>query len=118
MKSLNRFAEIITKHPQADIPIKGVKSHLVQAEEQQFIFMYFEHDVIIPAHSHAAQWGVVLSGTMNLHIDGTVQTLKKGDTYYIGNDVRHSVTIKKGYSDLTLFDQRDRYKIKSQHENQ
>ena len=61
-------------------------------------------------HSHNAQWGVVLDGQMELTINGQTKTLTKGDSYYIEKDVIHSAKIKKGYKDLTLFDQADRYK--------
>jgi len=106
------FPNIITQHPSADIPIEGVISNLIQAGEQQFIFMQFEKDIEVPAHSHEAQWGIVIDGEMELTIAGEKKTLKKGDTYYIEKDVLHSAKIKKGYADMTLFNQSDRYKVK------
>ena len=108
----NKFPDIISKHPSADIPFDGVTSHLVQAGKQQFVFMYFQKDVEVPEHAHEAQWGVVLGGTMELTISGEKKILKKGDTYFIGKEIKHSAIIKKGYSDLTLFNQADRYKTK------
>ncbi|NOY36914.1 MAG: cupin domain-containing protein [Chlorobi bacterium] len=112
MKTETFFPEIITKHNSADIPVDGVESYLIQAGQQQFIFMEFDRDVEVPEHSHNAQWGVVLDGEMELTIAGQPGILKKGDTYYIGKEVKHSARIKKGYKDLTLFDQADRYKTK------
>ncbi len=76
------FPEIITNLPNADIPIKGLGSHLFQGEDQQILFMEFGNDVEIPEHSHDSQLGVVLAG----------------------------------YKDITLFNQRDRYKIR-EHQN-
>jgi quercetin dioxygenase-like cupin family protein len=106
------FPEIVTKLPEADIPIEGVCSHLFQGEDQQFVFMCFEIDAKVPEHSHEAQWGVILSGEIELTIDGKEYVFKKGDTYFIPKGVKHSATIKRGYRDLTLFDQKDRYKAK------
>jgi len=106
------FPDIITRHPSADIPIDGVDSRLIQTGRQQFIFMEFDQDIEVPEHSHNAQWGVVLDGEMELTIAGQPRILRKGDTYYIDKNVRHSAKIKKGYKDLTLFDQADRYKDK------
>jgi quercetin dioxygenase-like cupin family protein len=103
---------IISSHPEADIPIEGLKSRLVQAGEQQFVFMEFEKDVEIPPHSHNAQWGVVLDGEMEITINGVMHHLKKGDTYSIEKDEVHSAKIKAGYKDMTLFDKADRYKAK------
>ncbi len=106
------FPEIIDRHPNADIPIDGLISKLIQAGDQQFVFMEFEEDVEVAEHAHNAQWGVVLEGEMELTIQGVPRTLGKGDSYYIEKDVVHSAKIKKGYKDLTLFDQKDRYKTK------
>lgn len=112
MTSDKFFPDIISRHPSADIPIDGVKSHLIQTEQQQFVFMQFDKDSEVPEHFHEAQWGVVLEGEMELTIAGQKKNLKKGDTYYIGKEIRHSAKIKKGFTDLTLFNQPDRYKVK------
>ncbi len=106
------FPEIITNLPEADIPIEGLHSYLFQGENQQLVFMSFENDVEIPEHSHEAQWGVVLDGKVELTIGGKRHTLRKGDTYFIAKDVKHSARIRRGYKDLTLFNQKDRYKAK------
>ncbi|TKG94236.1 cupin domain-containing protein [Puteibacter caeruleilacunae] len=101
---------LISKFPKADIQLEGVDSRLIQAGEQQFIFMEFDNDVEVPPHSHNAQWGVVLEGEMEITISGKVHLLKKGDSYFIEKDEVHSAKIKAGYKDLTLFDQADRYR--------
>jgi len=103
---------IISYHPSAEIPIEGIKSRLIQAGEQQFIFMEFEKDIEIPPHSHNAQWGVVLEGEMEITINGVMKKLYKGDSYIIEKGEIHSAKIKAGYKDMTLFDQKDRYKPK------
>jgi quercetin dioxygenase-like cupin family protein len=112
MSKENLFPEIISNLPEADIPLEGVQSRLFQGEYQQFIFMSFEKDAEFPEHSHEAQWGVVLDGEIELIINAKNYTLKKGDEYSIPKGVKHSARIKKGYKDLTLFNQKDRYKPK------
>jgi len=106
------FPDIITRHPNADIPIDGIESYLIQATNQQIIFMQFDRDVEVSEHSHESQWGVVLDGEMELTVAEQKRILKKGDTYFIGKDIKHSAKIKKGYKDLTLFNQADRYNCK------
>lgn len=106
------FPEIIASLPTAELPIAGVSSYLFQGESQQFIFMSFDQDVAVPEHAHEAQWGVVLDGRIELSIDGDRRVLTKGDTYFIPKDVPHSARIEKGYKDLTLFNQKDRYRPK------
>ena len=112
MQNKSLFPNIITNLPEADIPIEGLKSHLLQGTNQQIVFMSFEKDIDVPEHSHEAQWGVVLSGEIELTINDKKQLLKKGDTYFIPKDVPHSARIKEGYTDLTLFNQKDRYNQK------
>ena len=103
------YPEIITSLPQADIPIDGISSWLLQGESRQVVFMSFDKDVCVPEHSHEAQWGVVLDGESELTIAGKLHRLRKGDTYYIPKDVPHSAQLKAGYKDVTLFNQKDRY---------
>jgi quercetin dioxygenase-like cupin family protein len=105
----NQFPEIILNLPKADIPINGLSSYLLQGEEQQMLFMEFENDVEVPEHSHESQWGAVLSGEIELTVEGIKNTLKKGDTYFIPVGAKHSAKIKAGYKDITLFNQKDRY---------
>lgn len=112
MANRSFFPDIVTSLPEADIPVTGLSSYLFQGERQQFVFMSFEEDVSVPEHSHEAQWGVVLDGEIRLTIDGIEHVLAKGDTYYIPKDVKHSAIISKGYKDVTLFNQKDRYKTK------
>ena len=107
------FPDIITKLPQADIPIEDLKAFLFQGNNQQILFMEFDNDTEVAEHSHEAQWGVVLDGEIELNINNKKHLFRKGDTYYIPKDVVHSAKIKKGYKDVTLFDQKDRYNIKS-----
>ena len=107
------FPEFITSLPHADIPLEGLTSYLMQAENQQVIFFDCQRDVEVPEHSHEAQWGVALDGRMELKVDGEMHLVKKGDTYYVPKGVRHSAIIKKGYKDITFFNQKDRYKAKT-----
>ncbi|MHC4088584.1 MAG: cupin domain-containing protein [Planctomycetota bacterium] len=106
------WPDIITNLPEADIPIEGLRSHLLQGQNTQMVFMSFENDVEVAEHSHEAQWGVVLDGEIELTMDGRKHTLGKGETYFIPKDIKHSAKINKGYKDLTLFNQKDRYKAK------
>lgn len=74
--------------------------------------MRFEKDVELPAHSHAAQWGIVLEGKIELTIGGVKGTYTKGDRYFIPEGVAHTGRIFAGYADMTFFSQKDRYRAK------
>jgi quercetin dioxygenase-like cupin family protein len=107
------FPEPVKKLPQADIPLQGIEAYLLQGDGQQVIFMEFGEDADLPEHAHAAQWGVVLEGRIDLVIDGWFSTYRKGDRYFIPAGVRHSGKIYAGYADITFFDERDRYGLKA-----
>jgi len=108
----NIFPYPIRNLPQADIPLDGVTAYLSQAEDHQLVFMQFEKEIELPEHSHAAQVGFILSGVIELNIDGIKKEYSKGDIYYIPENVKHSGKIHAGYADITFFDESDRYKVK------
>ncbi len=108
----NLFPDPIRNLPEADIPLDGIKAYLSQAIDHQLIFMQFEKNVDLPEHSHAAQVGFVLSGRIELTIDGAKREYSKGDIYYIPENVKHSGKIHAGSADITFFDESDRYKAK------
>ena len=112
MSSENPFPPIITNLPEADMPFEGLEAYLLQGENQQVLFMAFEQAVEVPEHSHEAQWGVVLDGEIELTMAGETKIFKRGDSYYIPKDVLHSAKVRPGYRDVTLFNQKDRYKVK------
>ncbi len=105
----NLLPKIITDLPKAYIPIGGLDAYLFQGKEQQILFMDFGNEVEVPEHSHEAQWGVVLAGEIELIIESKKYVFKKGDSYYIPAGAKHSAKIKKGYKDITFFNQKDRY---------
>ena len=48
---------------------------------------------------------------MELVLGGDAISLGRGDTYFVPAGAPHSATIRAGYKDLTLFDQKDRYSV-------
>lgn len=107
------FPDPIQKLPEADIPLDGIKAYLSQGKDHQILFMKFEKDVELPEHSHQSQWGIVLEGKIELVIDGESNIFEKGDRYFIPAGVKHHGKIFAGYTDITYFHQKDRYKVKS-----
>lgn len=108
----NIFPDPITNLPEADIPLNGLKAYLSQGSDHQILFMEFDEDVEVSEHYHESQWGIILKGRIELTINGIKKEYKAGDRYFIPKGVKHSAKIYAGYSDITFFNQKDRYKLK------
>ena len=106
------FPEMIRALPEADIPIGGLKAYLSQADNHQIIFWEFHEDAEIPEHCHESHWSVVLEGKINLITDGAKQSYTKGDCFFVPKGAKHSAKIYAGYTDITVFNEKDRYKVK------
>lgn len=106
------FPAPILSLPEADIPLEGATAHLSQGGGHQILFMRFRQDIVLPEHAHAAQWGVVLEGRIELTAGGETRTYGRGDRYFIPEGMPHSANIFAGYADITYFDQADRYEPK------
>jgi quercetin dioxygenase-like cupin family protein len=107
------FPELVTGMPEADLPLEDVETYLLQGDAQQAVFFRFNKTVPVLEHAHAAQWIIVLAGEIALTIEGETTILKKGDTKYIPEGARHSAIVKKGYTSMELFDQKDRFAVKA-----
>lgn len=105
-----QFPEAIKKLSQANTRIPGCTAYMIQGIHEQVLFMTFEKDVELTAHVHDAQWGIVLSERIEMTIGGEKKEYRKGDNYYIPQGIPHSGKIYAGYSDITYFNQKDRYK--------
>jgi quercetin dioxygenase-like cupin family protein len=106
------FPDPIRNLPEADIPLDGLTAYLSQSDAHQILFMEFEKDVDLPEHSHADQVGIVLEGKIELVIDGERHCFTKGDRYHISEGMMHSAKIYAGYSDITFFNEPNRYSVK------
>lgn len=108
------FPEPIKQLPIADIPLEGLTAYLSQSDTHQTLYMQFEKSVELPEHEHADQIGFVLEGKIKLVIGGEKKCFTKGDRYHIPDGIRHSAKVYKGYADITVFMQPDRYSAKKQ----
>ena len=106
------FPDIITALPQADVPFAGVRAYLFQGEDKQLVFMEFKEEVDVSEHSHAAQWGAVLAGEIELTIGEETFTFRPGDTYFVPAGVPHRAHVAAGTRLQNLFDRADRYRPK------
>jgi len=106
------FPAVIKNMPEADIPFKGVKGWISQAQNHQIVFFEIEPIGEVAEHSHGAQWGMVIEGEMDLSIGGNTKTYKKGDYYFIPEGTKHAAVFKRKTWVLDFFADKERYKPK------
>ena len=112
METTKFYPALIQGLPEADVPFKGVKAWISQAENHQIV--YFEIEAIgeVAAHKHGAQWGYVFEGDMDLTIDGKTKNYQKGDSYFIPSGVMHSAKFNNKTWIMAFFADKSRYQPK------
>jgi len=107
------FPEVITRLPEADIQLKGVRAWLLQGEKQQLVFFEMESHAQVPEHSHDySQWGIVIDGKMELIIEGKPRICQKGDEYIIPANAKHYARFLTRSRVMDFFSERSRYRPK------
>ena len=106
------FPEFIRHLPQLEIPISGVTGNLLQGQNQQVAFVHFAADTVVPAHSHSAQWELVIDGQVRLRLAGEEKLFISGESFYIPAGVEHGATVNAGYRAVVFFDEPSRYTSK------
>lgn len=105
-----QYPDIIKALPAIDIPLNGAEAFLLQSHHNQLVFFDFKEDTEIPLHAHGAQWGIVVDGKIELSINGSVKTYRKGDSYYIPAGIEHGGKIYAGFKAIDFFADADRYR--------
>ncbi len=103
------FPEPIRRLPRAEVSLPGMTAFIQQGPESQIVFMEFSEAVTLPSHSHAAQWGIVVEGELELTINNDTHLYRKGDSYFIPKDTMHQGKLEAGTAIIDFFDQKDRY---------
>ena len=106
------FPEPITNLPEADMPLKGVRAYLSQADRHQVIFMQFDCDDEMAEHAHS-RTGWIRPGREN-------RSRHRRDPAHVpeGRPVlypRRGQTFRKiyaGYAQVAFFGAPDRYTAK------
>jgi quercetin dioxygenase-like cupin family protein len=106
--------DFIRALPRLELPLPDdqVTANAVRSDQGLVVFFTFHKDTNLPPHAHKAQWGSVLSGTIELTIDGKSRTCSPGETYTIPSGAVHSVRIPAGTVVMDVFEEPDRYPLK------
>lgn len=108
----NTFPPFIEALPKPEAAV-DIVANIVPSDHALTMFFEVENDLVVPAHRHGAQWGVVLRGQMELDIDGVVNTYRAGDTYYVPDGALHTARIKGGYAGIDVFADAHRYEART-----
>jgi quercetin dioxygenase-like cupin family protein len=104
------FSDLIKRLPVADVSFKGVTGYMLRGEEGLVVFFEFAEDSIVPPHRHGTQWGTVVSGRVELTLNGETYIYGPGDTYSIKAGEVHSAVIAAGTCVIDVFEEVDRYR--------
>ncbi|MEE9428276.1 MAG: cupin domain-containing protein [Paracoccaceae bacterium] len=110
-----QFPDFIKSFPDLDVPFPDdvVQCHAIQSNRGLVVFFDFIQDMNLPAHSHGAQWGTVLAGEVVFTIGDNTRTYGPGESYSIPAGVVHSAIIPAGTKVIDVFEEADRYPLKS-----
>ena len=106
------YPEFIANLPEAALPVAGAEARLLAGKDGQAVFFTLPEGFVIPPHSHCAQWGVVLSGELELTIAGEKRTYRKGDTYFIADQQIHEASCTTEVHAVDFFADPNRYAAK------
>jgi quercetin dioxygenase-like cupin family protein len=107
------YPDFIEAAPALDVPIPAdvVRTHAFRSPDGLVVMFDFLQDFTLPPHSHKAQWGTVISGTVEITIDGVARTYRPGESYYIPAGVVHGVRLTAGTKAIDVFEEPDRYPL-------
>ena len=107
------FPRLITRLPEAEIPLSGVQAWISQADDHQVVFFEIAPGQAVPPHSHGEQWGIVVEGEMELTIGGETRRCGPGDSYHIPAGVEHSAKFLSHFRAIDVFADANRYTAKA-----
>lgn len=107
--------EFIQAFPALDLPFPEdqVRSHAIRSDAGLVVFLHFLTDFELPPHAHKGQWGTVIEGEVELTIDGETRLYRPGESYDIPAGAVHSARLKAGTKAIDVFEETDRYPLKS-----
>ncbi len=107
------YPDFIKAFPSIDVPFPEdvVQTAAVRSDAGLVMFFTFLKDMVLPPHSHGAQWGTVVEGEIELTIGGATKVYRAGDSYSIPAGVEHGAMIKAGARVIDVFEEADRYAI-------
>lgn len=104
--------EFFARFARADTPFPQIDTALFATDRGTLVFQTFPEETAIPEHEHDAQWGVVLSGRLDLVVEGAPLSVGPGESYHIEPRRRHSAVARAGTELIDIFADAARFQAK------
>lgn len=109
------FPDFFDSFPALQLPFPDevVSTQAIRSQEGLVVFFSFHQDMVLPMHSHGAQWGSVVEGEIVFTIGEDTRRYGPGDSYSIPAGVPHGARIKAGTRVIDVFQEADRYPLRT-----
>ncbi len=109
MSKTASFPSFIQDLPRAALAMQGVTGYLLAAPQGQAVFFDLPAGASVPLHSHGDQWGIVVSGELELTIGELTKVYRAGDCYHIPAGTAHGATVLVPSQVIDVFAEPNRY---------
>lgn len=90
-----------------------LEGYVLNGEKCQVVFWEVKHAFFVEEHSHPhAEWGIVVSGSCELIIDGEAKTYLAGQEFYVTPGAPHASRMSDNYRSVDFFGAANWVKIK------
>lgn len=103
------FPGFIKSLPRAALAMEGVTAYLLSGPKGQAVFFDLPAGASVPLHSHGAQWGIVVSGELELTVGDKTAIYRAGECYDIPAGVAHGATVLTPSQVIDVFAEPNRY---------
>lgn len=100
------FPDIIKKMHSDDYGVDGLEVHYDHTPIGTIYFFGTKNEFVLPIHSHAEQWGMVIRGVVTYkYIDsGEVCVYNAGETYSVPAGVTHQTFYSADFAEVGYVD--------------
>jgi len=81
-----------------------LNGYVLSGEKCQVVFWEVKEPFFVEAHSHDhAEWGIVVSGSCELGVEGELKTYYAGEEFYVPSGKSHTSKMSAGYRAIDFF---------------
>lgn len=103
------FPAFIKGLPRAALGLEEVTGYLLAGPKGQAVFFDLPAGASVPLHSHGAQWGIVVSGELELTIGEQTEIYRTGECYDIPAGTTHGARVLVPSLVVDVFAEPNRY---------